>query len=348
MSRSYAVSQLADLVGGALRGDGKGSITGVADVSEAGARDATWVSRPKYESAVQASRAGVVLVPRDFPSTPMPAIVCANIERSVAALLGAFAHPVSRPAPGIHATAIVDPSSRIGESPAIGPHAVIDAEVVVGARCVIHAGVFIGRRSVIGDDCEIWPNVVIRDGCALGNRVIIHPNAVIGADGFGYYFDDGRYNKIPHGGGVLIGDDVEIGACTCIDRAKFGNTVIGRGTKIDNFVQIAHNCRIGEHCVFVSHSGFAGSVRTGDGCVFGARAGVLDNITIGRGVTLAGITTATKNIADGQTVLGYPAQNIRVELRERAALRRLPALLDQIKELIERVQRLEASAHHNP
>jgi UDP-3-O-[3-hydroxymyristoyl] glucosamine N-acyltransferase len=348
MSHTYTVSQLADLVGGTLRGDGSALIAGVAEVSEAGPNEATWVSRSKYEAAIQSGRAGVVLVPSDFPATPMPAILCEHIDRGVAALLGAFAKPVSRPDPGIHPTAIVHSSARIGESPAVGPHVVVDAEVVVGARCIIHAGVFIGRKSVIGDECEIWPHVVIRDGCTIGQRVIIHPNAVIGADGFGYYFDQGRHNKVPHGGGVFIGDDVEIGACSCVDRSKFGNTVIGRGTKIDNFVQIAHNCRIGEHCVFVSHSCFAGSVRTGDGCVFGARSGVLDNIVIGRGVTVAGITTATKNIADGQTVLGFPAQDIRVELRERAALRRLPELLDRIKGLIERVERLEASAHHNP
>lgn len=348
MKPAYTVSQLADLVGGTLRGDGSASIAGVAEVSEAGPNEAAWVSRSKYEAAIQGSRAGVVLVPSDFPATPMPAILCEHIDRGVAALLGVFARPITQPEPGVHPTAMVHSSARIGESPAIGPHVVVDAEVVVGARCVIHAGVFIGRRSVIGDECEIWPNVVIRDGCTLGRRVIIHPNAVIGADGFGYYFDEDRHNKVPHGGGVRIEDDVEIGACSCVDRAKFGDTIIGRGTKIDNLVQIAHNCRIGENCVIAGQTGFAGSVRTGDGCVFGARSGVLDNIAIGRGVTVAGISVATKDVADGLTVLGYPAQDIRAELRERAALRRLPELLDRIKGLIKRVERLEASAHHNP
>ena len=348
MSRSYTVSQLAQLVGGTLRGDGSGVITAIGDVSEAGPNEATWVSRSRYRDAIQKSRAGAVLVPTGFPATPMPAILCDHIDRSVAALLNAFAKPVSRPAPGIHPTAVVHESARIGESTAIGPHVVIDAEVSVGARCVIHAGVFIGRRSVIGDDCEFWPHVVIRDGCTLGSRVIVHPNAVIGADGFGYYFDEGRHHKVPHVGGVLIEDDVEIGACTCIDRAKFGNTTIGRGTKIDNLVQIAHNCRVGKNCVFAGHAGLAGSVWIGDGSVFGGRAVAFDNNVIGRGVKVAGVAVVTKDIEDGSTVGGHPAQDLRVELRERAALRRLPDLLDRFKKLIERVERLEASAHHNP
>ncbi len=348
MSGSYTVSRLAQLVGGTLRGDGSGVITALADVLEAGAGDATWVSRPNYRDAIQKSRAGVVLVPTDFPATPMPAILSDHIEQSVAALLNAFAKPVSHPDPGVHSTAVVHESARIGPSPAIGPHVVIDADASVGARCMIHAGVFMGRSAVVGDDCLIWPNAVIRDGCTIGSRVIIHPGAVIGADGFGYYLEEGRYRKIPHGGGVLVEDDVEIGACTCVDRAKFGNTIIGRGTKIDNLVQIAHNCRIGENCVIAGQSGLAGSVRTGDGCVFGGRSGVFDNNTIGHGVSVAGIATVTKDIEEGARVGGHPARDLRVELRERAALRKLPDLLERFKRLIERVERLETSAHHNP
>ena len=348
MSRSYTVSQLAQLAGGTLRGDGCGIITAVADVLEAGPDDATWVTRSKYRDAIRDSRAGVVFVPADFPATPMPAILSDHIERSVAALLNAFARPVSRPHPGVHSTAVVHETARIGESSAIGPHVVIDAEVSVGARCIIHAGVFIGRGSTIGDDCVIWPNAVIRDGCTLGSRVILHPNAVLGADGFGYFFEEGAYQKIPHGGGVLIEDDVEIGACSCVDRAKFGNTIIGRGTKIDNLVQIAHNCRVGKNCVIAGNSGFAGSVRTGDGCVIGGRVSVLDHNAIGGGVSVAAMAVVTKNIEDGATVGGHPAQDLRVELREQAALRKLPDLLARFKKLIERVERLETSAHHNP
>ncbi len=348
MTRSYSISQLADLVGGTLRGTGSATIIGVGDVNEAEPDEATWVSSAKYEEAIQRSRAGVVLVPSGFAATPMPAILCERLEPSVAALLGLFARPVSRPDSGIHSSAVVHASARLGESPAIGPHVVVERDTVVGARCVLHAGVFVGRGSTIGDDCELWPNVVVRDGCRLGNRVIIHANSVIGADGFGYFFADGRHNKYAHGGGVVIQDDVEIGACSCVDRAKFGDTIIGRGTKIDNLVQIAHNCRIGADCLMAGHTGVAGSVRTGHGCVFGGRASVYDNTRIGDGVTVAGCSTVTKNIDSGATVLGYPAQDIRKEMKERAALRRLPELLDQVRALNERVKRLEASTHHLP
>jgi UDP-3-O-[3-hydroxymyristoyl] glucosamine N-acyltransferase len=199
----------------------------------------------------------------------------------------------------------------------------------------------------VGDDCLIWPNVVIRDGCVVGNRVVIHPGAVIGADGFGFYFDGGRHNKIPHIGGVIIEDDVEVGACTCIDRSKFGNTVIGRGTKIDNLVQVAHNARVGEHCVFAAHAGISGSTRIGNYCIFGGRAAATDNITLGDGVRLAGgLAVADKDLPPGITASGFPAQDHRQELRERAQVRRLPELARQLKELMARVKRLEESADH--
>jgi UDP-3-O-[3-hydroxymyristoyl] glucosamine N-acyltransferase len=289
-----------------------------------------------------------VLVPKSFADTPMPAILCEKIEQSVAALLGVFSRPVSRPGPGIHKTAIIDPTVVIGDSPSIGPHVVIDIGVRIGARSVIHSGVFIGRDTVLGDDCEIWPNAVIRDGCALGSRLVIHSCAVIGGDGFGYYFDGKQHIKIPHVGGVIIEDDVEIGACACVDRAKFGNTIIGQGTKIDNQVQIAHNCRVGRHNVIAGQTGMAGSVRTGDFCVLGGRAVLFDNLSIGQHVQIGGMSVVTKDLPDGLKASGHPAQDIQTELRERAAVRRLPGYYDKIKEIIERVERLEASAHHNP
>jgi len=348
MSRTYTVGQLADLVGGTVRGDPNGVIRGVADVSEAGSDQATWVNRQAYADKLKDSHAGAVLVPTNFGDTPMPAILCKQIEVSVAKLLGAFATPVSKPDPGIHPTAVVHASARIGPNPAIGPHVVIDADVQIGERCVLHAGVFIGRGTAIGDNCLLWPNVVIRDGCAVGHRVIIHPNSVIGADGFGYYFDEGRHNKIPHIGGVILEDDVEIGACTCVDRSKFGYTVVGAGTKIDNQVQVAHNVRIGRHCVLAGQSGIAGSVRIGDYCVFGGRAASLDNVAVGDRVTVASLAVVDKDIPDGLTVSGFPARDHREELRERALVRRLPKLAEQFKDLIHRVEQLEASTHHHP
>lgn len=348
MKPVHTIAELARLVGGELRGDGCATITGVADVRDAGPGEATWVSRDSFVEKLKSSRAGVVLVPKHFGETPMPAILCDKIEPAIAALLGAFATPVSRPADGIHPTAVVDKSATIGERPAIGPHVVLEAGVRIGSRCVLHAGVFVGRDTVIGDDCELWPNAVIRNGCQVGSRVSIHPCAVIGKDGFGFYFNGTQHIRIPHVGGVIIEDDVEIGACSCVDRAKFGNTVVARGTKIDNQVQVAHNCRVGQHNAFAGHTGLSGSVRTGDYCVMGGRATVFDNVNIGHQVQLGGMTVVTKDLPDGLKASGFPAQELQTELREKAAVRRLPEYYKKIKDLIERVERLEASAHHNP
>jgi UDP-3-O-[3-hydroxymyristoyl] glucosamine N-acyltransferase len=347
MTPGYTVSELAVLVGGVLRGESRSMITGVADVAEAQPHHATWLSNPKYVAKLTDSRAGVVVILKDFGDTPMPAILCERVDRAVAKLLAAFAPPTPVPETGIHRTAVVHPTAAIGANGRIGPHVVIEGEARIGANAVVHAGCYIGRGTQLGDDCFLWPNVVIRDGCIVGHRVIFHPNAVIGADGFGYFFAEGRHQKIPHIGGVMIGDDVEVGACACIDRAKFGYTAIGKGVKIDNLVQIGHNVRVGEHCVFAAQTGISGSVRIGDRCLFGGKTGATDHVTIGDDVRLAGgFAVATKDIPDGLMISGWPAREHRQELRERAALHRLPEMAVQLQEVLARIQRLETSADH--
>ena len=346
MKQSFTIAKLAEIVGGTLRGDGSAVIDGVAEVSAAQPNQATWVTRGQYAKKLPASRAGVVLVAPDFGATPMPAILCARLDRAVALLLGAFARPPDHPALGVHPTAVIDPTARIGPNAAIGPHVVIGPGVRVGASCVLCAGVFLGREATIGDDCVLWPNVVVRDGCTLGNRVIVHPNAVIGADGFGYYRDAGHYQKVPHTGGVVLEDDVEIGACACIDRAKFADTVIGRGTKIDNLVQIGHNARVGTDCVLAGQSGVSGSVRIGHGCVIGGQVGIIDNLVIGDGASFGACAVVTRDVEAGQAVAGWPIQEISRALRTQALMIRLPELAAELKELAARVERLEASADH--
>lgn len=336
------LKELAELIGGHVDGNADVKISRIADLLEADPGDISWVSSDRFASRVSESRAGALLVREDFGPTPMPCIRSPDIERSIALLLGAFAVPVAAPESGIHNSAVIHETARIGSNPSIGPHAVVDRDVRIGSNCVIHSGVFLGRGTTVGDDCVIWPNAVVRDGCVIGHRVIIYPCAVIGADGFGFYFEQGRHNRFPHVGGVIIGDDVEVGACSCVDRAKFGYTSIGRGTKIDNLVQVGHNVRIGEHCVLAGQVGISGSVRIGDYCALGGQAGVTDNLTIGRGVRVAGgDTTITHDVPDGITVSGYPAQEHRKEMREQALVRRLPKLVDQLRDLIARVERLE-------
>ncbi len=345
MVPSYTVGELASLVGGELRGDGSGRICGVSDVSEAQPDQATWVTRPQYARKLVESKAGAVLVARDFGETPMPAILCDRLDRSVARLLGAFAPASNVPEPGIHPLAVVDPSATVGDGAAIGPHVVIGPGSRIGRSCVLHSGVVIGRDVTLGDDCLLWNNVFVGDRCTLGHRVIIQPNAVIGSDGFGYYLDDGHYCRVPHIGAVILEDDVEIGACACVDRAKFGNTVLGRGTKIDNLVQIAHNVRIGKDCVIAGQSGVAGSVRIGDQCVVGGQAGIVDNVEIGSGARLGAMSVVTRSVAPGQSVTGWPIQEMSRALRTQALTIRLPEMAAQLKELLARVERLEATKH---
>jgi len=348
MTPTFSLAELAERIGGVLRGDGRAIVTGVADVGEAGSADITWITNPKYVEKLATSRAAAVLVPTDFGPTPMPAILCPRVDRSVAKLLAAFAPAIAKPETGIHPTAVVHHSARVAADASVGPRVVVEDGASIGPRSILRAGVYVGSQTIIGEDCLLWPGVVIRERCTVGNRVIIHPNAVIGSDGLGFYFDGGRHEKIPHIGGVIIGDDAEIGACVCIDRAKFGNTLVGQGSKIDNFVQIAHNVRLGEHCVLASHTGLAGSVRTGRYCVFGGRAGALDNVTIGDGARIAANSMTAKDVPAGQTVSGFPAQEHRKELRVQASLRRLPEVAAQLRELLARVERLEASKHDHP
>ncbi|HOB75969.1 MAG TPA: UDP-3-O-(3-hydroxymyristoyl)glucosamine N-acyltransferase [Phycisphaerae bacterium] len=346
MSKTVTLAEIAKWVGGVVRGDASTRISGVAGVAEAGPDQLTWLAHDKYASQLRTSKAGAVLVPEQFGETPMPAVLCQNPAVAMVTILARFSPPVPRPAVGTHPTAVVASSAQIGSNVAIGPHVIIGENARVGDGCVLHASVFIGEGSVLGRDCELWPGVVVRERCTLGERVVVHPNAVIGADGFGYQFIDGRHVKIPQIGTVQIEDDVEIGANSCIDRAKCGATVIGRGTKIDNLVQVAHNVQIGPDCMIVAQTGIAGSARLGRLVVVGGQVGIRDHVTLHDGVQAAACSAISKDVPAGTTVMGMPAVEHEVFIRERAKIRRLPKMAEQLADLIKRVERLESSADH--
>lgn len=342
-SRSITVGDLAALVGGELDGAPDGVITGVQSLEQAGPQDVSWVSRPEYGRLVASSRAACVIVPREFGKAPMPVIRCDHPSRAMLKVLAYLAPPLPLPPPGVHASAVVDPEAEVGEGAAIGPGCVVQRGARIGARTVLVAAVFVGQDSTIGEDGVIWPGVVIRERCRLGRRVVVHPNAVIGADGFGYEYFDGRHHKIPQIGEVEIGDDVEIGAGACVDRAKFGATRIGEDVKIDNLVQVAHNVQIGAHSVIAALTGIAGSTTLGRNVVLAGKVGVNDHIHLGDGMMAAACTCIAKDIPPGTVVGGYPARERTRWLREQASLRRLPELLRTVERLVARVERLEAA-----
>jgi UDP-3-O-[3-hydroxymyristoyl] glucosamine N-acyltransferase len=241
---------------------------------------------------------------------------------------------------GTHHTVIVAPSSSIGEAARIGPHVFIGDGVRIGKNCVFHAGVYIGADTTIGDGCEFFPNVVIRERITIGSRVIIHAGSILGSDGFGYRWNGKEHVKIPQIGTVIVEDDVEIGSAVCIDRAKFGATRLGRGTKVDNLVQIAHNVTIGPHCIIVGQAGLAGSVTLGAGVVLGGQSAIRDHIKLGDAAAVAACSGVAEDVDPKTIVSGLPALPHRQSLREQAALRRLPDLVVQVRKLQEEVERL--------
>ena len=345
MSKTYTLAEIAKWVDGVVRGDASVRIGGVNGIAEADSSQITWLADEKYAPQLRVSKAGAVVVPESFGETVMPAILSANPTLAMAKILAKFASPVPRPAPGIHSSAQVASTAKIGQDVAIGPGVIVEEGAKIGDRTVLHAHVFVGAETVVGRACELWQGVVVRERCTLGDRVIIHPNTTVGADGFGYEFVGGQHVKIPQIGVVQIEDDVEIGANCAIDRAKFGVTRIGRGTKIDNLVQIAHNVQIGASCVIVAQCGIAGSARLGQGVVLGGKVGVKDNVVLHDGVQAAACACISKDLPAGSRVFGVPAVDYHQFLRERSKLRRLPAVVEQFEALTKRVEQLEASAN---
>jgi len=346
MENSFTLAEIAKWVNGAVRGDAAVRITGICGVAEAGPGQLTWLSHEKYAGALAVSKASAVLVPENQGPTPMPAVLVHNPSAAIITILERFAPPVPLPATGVHRTAVLDEGVQLGAGVAVGPGAIIGRGAVIGPRCILHANVFVGEATTIGADCEFWPGVVIRERCRIGDRVIIHPNTTVGSDGFGYQFLNGRHVKIPQIGTVTIEDEVEIGANCAIDRAKFGTTHIGRGTKIDNLVQVAHNVHIGPGCLLVAQCGIAGSARLGKGVVLGGKVGVRDHVVLHDGMQSAACACISKDVRAGTTVIGSPAAEQEQWLREHGKLRRLPSLFQQVESLAKRVEQLESTADH--
>lgn len=331
---SYTTAQLADLVGGSLDGPGDLTITGINALADATEQQVTFIASPQYAARWPESRAGAALVSRGIEAkghdrTRRALIEVDNAELASAAVLEAFMPEPARPEVGVHPTAVVHPKATVAPTARIGPHVSIDSAAVIGERVTLMPGVRIYAETQIGDDTTIHANTVIRERCRIGRRVILHQNVSIGGDGFGYRpnADGTGLAKMPHVGTVFIEDDVEIGAGSCVDRAKFGTTTIGRGTKIDNLVQVAHNCRIGRLCLIAGLAGLAGSVTVGDGVQIGAQAGIAEGLSIGDGAKIGAQSGVMRDVPPGRQVLGSPADDAREALRQMGSLRKLPDLI---------------------
>jgi UDP-3-O-[3-hydroxymyristoyl] glucosamine N-acyltransferase len=328
----FTLGQLAQALGATLEGDPRRVVTGVAPLESAGPHQVSFLTHARYADAARTSRAGAFVAGAEAAGLPAPVLRVPAPQQALVDLLNLF-HPPAPVVPGVHPTAVIAADARVDPTAAVGPHAVIDAGVRIGARVRVGPLVYLGAGVEIGEDSALGAQVVLLEGVRLGRRVVVHPGAVLGADGFGFVFDGARHRKIPQTGGVLVEDDVEIGANTTIDRATFGDTVIRRGTKIDNLVQIGHNVEVGEHSILVAQVGVSGSARLGRGVVLAGQVGVADHVTVGDGALVAAQGGVPSDLDAGGKYFGTPARPMIEAKRIIAAETRLPELLRRVREL---------------
>jgi UDP-3-O-[3-hydroxymyristoyl] glucosamine N-acyltransferase len=331
-------AEIAAAVSGALAGNGAAVVDGIAPLDRATARDLSFLANAKYAPLFERSLAGVVLVTAELASALgrcAARIVVPSPHEALLSLIPRFYRPAVREA-GVHPTAIVAPDVRLDPDATIESYAVIREGAEIGARAWIGSHSVVGAGVKLGTDVRLFPHVTLYPGTTLGDRVTVHSGARIGCDGFGYVFRGGVHEKIPHAGRCLIGNDVEIGANSTIDRGSIDDTVVGDGTKIDNLVQIGHNVRIGRLCLLVAQVGVAGSCRVEDGAVLGGQVGLAGHLTVGAGARLAAQAGVISDVPAGETWSGYPARPHREALKASAALFKLSAMMKRLERLLAR------------
>jgi len=345
---SITIQQLIERIGGVVRqGDTAVSITGVEGIERAGPGRLSFIANLKYFSQLKTTNAAAVIVPDDPQFWESGgndhAVLIAHPEPYYAFMLALrMFHPEDEGlAPGIDPTAAIGEAVELGENVCIGKNAVIEDHAHIGAGSIILPGCYVGRHARVGAQTRIGPNVTVMHQCELGDRVRVHPGAVIGADGFGYAHLNGIHHKIPQVGNVVVEDDVEIGACVCIDRATMGETRIKKGTKIDNLVQIAHNVQIGEHTILVAQVGVSGSTKVGNNVILAGQAGLVGHIEIGDNVIIAAQSGVASDVPPDAKLLGSPARDLGAQKRIHVLIGKLPEMVKRIKELEKRLAELE-------
>jgi UDP-3-O-[3-hydroxymyristoyl] glucosamine N-acyltransferase len=343
MEFSLSPAEIIEIIqASASRGATTEIIRGIASLQAARPGDLSFLGNPKYKPEVAATTASIVLLPLDYAGEPKPNQLFLLLEKPSIGLarlcirLEQMLWP--KPAPGIHPSAIIAPDVQIPASATIGPLCVIESGVIIGERTHLQAQAFVGRKARIGADCWLKSGVRVATECTLGNRVLVHDGAVIGADGFGYDFVAGRHQKVPQVGRVVIHDDVEIGANTTVDRARFSETIIGEGSKIDNLVQIGHNVVVGKHCLICAQVGTSGSCTIEDYVVIGGQAGIAGHLTIGRGSKVDGQTGVNSSLEPGSSVKGSPCLPYSLEQRVNVLRKRIPDLFKRVDALEEKLK----------
>lgn len=318
-------------------------VAGIKPIEAADESDVTFVTDAKHQAAAAGSRAVAVIVAKPIDGLAKPQLLVQDVNVALIAALNLFAPKLKPAAEGVDPSARLGSGVQLGAGVCVGPFVLIEDDVRIGANTVIAAGCRIGQNTRIGSNCRLDANVVVHHGCLLGDHIVVQANSTIGSVGFGYALVDGTPKLIPHIGGVILEDFVEIGANCCVDRAKFGNTIVGAGTKVDNLVQIAHNVVIGKCCLIAAQVGVAGSCRLGDGVVLAGQVGLADNIEIGKGVMIGAQAGVMSSVGPGERLAWTPALNIREAARVVAHVLRLPELSKEIKRLTAKVDRLEAA-----
>ena len=346
-SIQLTLTQVHQLVGGELHGDGNTQLTALAGLNDANAHSLSFIANDKAGKTPGAGNAGALLVHRHLAELPVPQIVVANPQLAFAQTAQKF-FVASAPPRGIADDLVRGTAVEIGADVSIWPFVTLGDRVTIGARVTLYPGVFVGSGATIGDDSILYPNVVVREGCLIGKRVVIHSGTVIGSDGFGYVQHQGRHHKIPQLGGVIIEDDVELGANVTIDRATLGQTVIKTGTKVDNLVQIAHNVTVGAHSIIVAQVGIAGSTTIGRHVMIGGQAGLADHISIGDQVMIAARAGVNRSLEPNQIVSGAPVMPHETWMKAQAVIPRLPELRQLVRNLEQRVAELEGKLAEPP